>query len=570
MRGILSLMTPLVRDLLARRGVVGETEIHDFLNPNYDLHLHDPFLLSDMEKAVMRILKAIEKKEKIILYTDYDTDGIPAGVLLHDFFKDIGYFNFANYIPHRNREGYGLNIAAIDRFAEEGATLIITADCGITDHKEAAHAQSLGIDVIITDHHLPLHTKDENGEDRISLPPAFAVINPQRNDDEYPFRFLCGAGVAFKLVQGIIKRGRELGLITLGEGKEKWLLDMAGIATISDMVPLVGENRVLAYYGLKVLQKSPRPGLKRLFRKAYVPQQHITEEDIGFVVGPRINVASRIDTPEKAFRLLATRDDAEAELLVGHLEDLNKKRKILVANVMKEVKGRLFANELRDVLVLGNPAWFPGILGLAAQRIAEEFKRPVFLWGKEGGETIKGSCRSDGTINIHELMGHAKDAFLDFGGHEFSGGFSVANDRIHFLEDALNGCLHEVPRKKSAEGNVGIDGECLLGEVTWDMFRDIQRVAPFGKGNPRPLFLFKNITVTGVNYFGKEKGHARLTVGDEASSSVSAIKFFGAGDDFLVQCEPGSRINLMAHIEKSIFRNIPELRLRIVDVSFAV
>ena len=214
--------------------------------------------------------------------------------------------------------------------------------------------------------------------------------------------------------------------------------------------------------------------------------------------------------------------------------------------------------------------WFPGILGLAAQRIAEEFKRPVFLWGKEGGETIKGSCRSDGTVNIHELMGRTKDAFIDFGGHEFSGGFSVAGDKIHFLEDALNKCMSDVPRKTRADDGAEIDAECLLGEITWDMFRDIQRVAPFGKGNPRPLFLFKNITVTGVNYFGKEKGHVRLTVGDGAGSSVSAIKFFAASDDLFAQCESGSRINLMAHVEKSIFRNIPELRLRIINVSFAV
>jgi single-stranded-DNA-specific exonuclease len=240
----LNVYTPLMRQLLVNRGIEELDVAHAFLNPNYDTDLHSPFLLTDMHKAVERILRALRDNEHIVIYTDYDCDGIPGGVLLHDFFTALEYTNFENYIPHRHEEGYGFNADSVPKFHARGATLIITVDCGITDHAAVQSAQALGIDVIVTDHH-------EAGE---SLPPAFAVINPKR-DDAYPFKGICGTTVAFKLAQAVLEEGKKSGQITLKDGWEKWWLDLVGIATVADMVPLADENRTLARYGLSVLRK---------------------------------------------------------------------------------------------------------------------------------------------------------------------------------------------------------------------------------------------------------------------------------------------------------------------------
>ena len=351
---------PVAKKILFRQGVTNEEAATAWLQPSFETDLHDPFLLTDMEKAVARLLLALKQNEHIVIYTDYDCDGIPGGVLLHDFFTAIGYTNFENYIPHRHHEGYGFNTEAVPKFVERETKLIITVDCGITDHAATAAAQAAGIDVIVTDHHEPAAT----------LPPAYAIINPKR-DQAYPFSGICGSGVAFKLAQAALKRGREQGVITLPLGQEKWWLDLVGLATIADMVPLTNENRVLATYGLTVLRKSRRPGLAQLLRTAGASQRYLTEDDIGFTIAPRINAASRMDTPEDAFLMLKTKDEAEAGATVRHLEGLNNERKGVVAAMVKEARHRLADwAELPSVLVLGNPEWRPSLVGLVANTLA--------------------------------------------------------------------------------------------------------------------------------------------------------------------------------------------------------
>jgi single-stranded-DNA-specific exonuclease len=314
----------LVSHLLFSRGITTKEAAEAFLNPNYDRHTHDPFLLKDIDKAVSRILKAIRENEKTVIYSDYDTDGIPGGVVLHDFFKKAGFTNFINYIPHRHDEGFGLNSDAVEQFIKDEVKLLITIDCGIADVVPVTLARDGGIDVIITDHHLP------NGK----VPPAFAIINPKQDGCAYPEKMLCGSGVVFKLIQAILAKDR----LGIKDGYEKWLLDMVGIATLSDMVPLTGENRVFAYYGLTVLRKSPRLGLVRLLRELAVDQRYLTEDDIGFTIGPRINAASRMGVPMDAFRLLATTDPVEAAEFAKHLNKINDERKGTVAALVKEIK----------------------------------------------------------------------------------------------------------------------------------------------------------------------------------------------------------------------------------------
>ena len=550
--------TSLVKQLLFSRGVRTEGEAERFLAPNYDEHLHDPFLLTDMEKAVERILRAMQGNEHIVIYTDYDCDGIPGGVILHDFFTALGYTNFENYIPHRHYEGYGFNASTVAQFVERDAKLLITVDCGITDHGAAEKAQEVGIDVIITDHHEPSDT----------LPPAYAIVNPKR-DDAYPFKGLCGSGVAFKLVQATLTRGREQGLTLLNgfkEGMEKWWLDMVGLATIADMVPLIDENRVLATYGLNVLRKSQRPGLAHLLRKAGSSQRSLTEDDIGFTIAPRINAASRMDDPEDAFHMLRAKDEAIAGAKAMHLEKLNNERKGVVASMVKEAKHRMEAWEaVPSVIVLGNPEWRPSLVGLVANTLAETYGRPAFLWGRDGNGVIKGSCRSDGVISTLRLMEGTPDSFIHFGGHHFSGGFAVEHHLIHTLLDALVAVRETLGDALITESITTIDADLTLGEVTDTLLRTLRSLAPYGEGNPKPLFRFRDVAPESVQIFGKAKDHTKMRF-MSGVGPIDAIAFFKTPAQFAVVPETGSPLTLIAHVEESYFMGRKETRLRIVDV----
>ncbi len=544
----LSIFHPLQQSLLVSRGVTTLEDAQKFLQPSYEDHTHDPLSILGMEKSVIRILKAIENAERITIYSDYDHDGIPGGVILHDFFKKIGYANFTNYIPHRYTEGYGMNVKAMETLAKEGTTLIITVDCGITDVLPVTRANELGMDVIISDHHLP------HGE----LPPAFAILNSKQEDCEYAYDMLCGAAVAYKLVQALIAKGN----FNLVEGWEKWLLDLVGISTVADMVPLTGENRVFAHYGLKVLRKSPRPGLQKLLRVMKMNQATITEDDIGFMIAPRINAASRMGDPRLAFDLLSASEGGNGETLAKELQKLNDTRKGVVASMVKEMKHNLSEREeLREVIVLGNPNWRPGLLGLAANTLVEEHSRPVFLWGREGGETLKGSCRSDGTVDLVALMGAVpKDLFLEFGGHAASGGFQVAQEYVHLLEEELSKAYMTVKEVGESE-EVFVDSIIPLDEVNMATWRAIEPLAPFGMGNPKPIFMLQNIVPEKARMFGKTGEHLELTFRKTNGDFVRAIEFFSTRE-----VKEGERITLIANLERSTFGRYPEIRLRIVDI----
>lgn len=554
-QGALKVYEPLVQQLLFHRGILTTESAEAFLNPDYDTQLHDPFLLTDMEKAVSRILLAMEQDEHIVIYTDYDCDGIPGGVLFHDFFVAIGYTNFENYIPHRHEEGYGFNRDSVPKFVERDTKLIITVDCGITDHSAVDTANEAGIEVIVTDHHEPSET----------LPNAYAVINPKR-DTAYPFQGICGTTVAYKLIQALLIRGKEKGIITLKDGWEKWWLDLVGIATIADMVPLIDENRVLARYGLSVLRKSTRPGIQQLLRKAGGSQRHLTEDDIGFTIGPRINAASRMDDPEDAFHMLRTRDEVEAGTYVAHLETLNNERKGVVASMTKEAKKRMHQMiEIPVVIVMGNPEWRPSLVGLVATGLVEEFGRPVFLWGRDGKGIIKGSCRSNGQASIVHIMDAAKGAFLTCGGHHASGGFSVSHESIHTLPKALVTAYESLNTEDEQTNFLQIDARITLTNITDSLIRTLDTLAPFGMGNPKPLFEIVEVEPNSVTLFGKTKNHTKLRL-KTPLGSIDAISFFRLPETFSALPEVGKSLTLIAHIERSYFMGRQEVRLRIVDV----
>ncbi len=554
---------PFVQSLLHSRGIVDSDTAERFLNPNYAEHLHDPYLLKGMDKTVKRILKAIKDDEKIGIFSDYDADGIPGAVVLHDFFKKIGYDNFVNYIPLRNEEGFGLNNDAIANLVEQGVGLIITIDCGITDVEQVEFANEKKIDVIITDHHIP-GTK---------LPKAFAIINPKQKGCEYPEKMLCGSGVIFKVIQGIISKIKENGKIEWKEGQEKWLLDMVGLATMSDMVPLTGENRIFSYYGMKVLQKTPRAGLLKLFAFLNINPRTATEDDIAFMITPRINAASRMGIPKDAFLLLSTTDEVEAGMLAEHLNSKNDERKGVVASMIKEVKKKIKDREgngdiMKKVLVFGNPEWKPSLLGLVANSFSDEHDRPTFFWGRNGESegVLKGSCRAGGNTNIVKLMEKVKEVFVDYGGHKGAGGFSVLQENIHTLEDKLNEAYLELMEEDVLDEAIPVDKKLSLDDVSWDTWSHVEKFAPFGLDNPKPLFLFENIHIDAVKLFGKEKNHLELKSKNSKGKDVTAMAFFSNLDSYGTKLEKGSSINLVATMEKSVFRNFPELRLRIVDI----
>nr|MBP9715349.1 hypothetical protein [Candidatus Paceibacterota bacterium] len=349
----------------------------------------------------------------------------------------------------------------------------------------------------------------------------------------------------------------------------KWMLDMAGLATLSDMVPLLGENRALAYYGLKVFRKSPRPGLQKLLKKMNIDQRTISEDDIAFMVTPKINVASRMDDPRRAFELLSTRDVVEGGMLADHLSKINEDRKYIVSGIMREVK-KMFEkrdiNNEREVIVIGNPLWKVGVLGLVAGKIMDEYEKPVFVWGKDENDAIKGSCRSPGSVSLVELMTETADSFLEFGGHEMAGGFTVQNDKVHFLEEVLSKAFLKVKRDNNVADN-NFDIKADLESVNMKVWNDLEKLSPYGCENQKPVFLFEGVEIKKIKKFGKNGSGEHLEIiFSNGKKEVKAISFFSGLESFSKDISEGGKANLLATFDLSRFGGKTELRLRIVDI----
>ncbi len=349
---------------------------------------------------------------------------------------------------------------------------------------------------------------------------------------------------------------------------------MVGIATLSDMVPLQGENRTFAHFGLTVLRKSPRVGLRKLLRKLKINQRELTEDDVGFMISPRLNAASRMGNPIDAFKLLSTTDETEADTLSDHLNKINDERKGTVASMVKEIRhlvGERYSPEEKKLIVLGNPKWRPSLVGLAANTLMQEFFCPVFIWGREETSVIKGSCRSGGHVDLVALMqATAPGIFTEYGGHKLSGGFTVAPEKVHFLEEELLKAYEKVGRTPLGSEESLIDKKLRLEDVNWDTYREIVKLAPFGMGNPKPTFLFENVEIASLRQFGKEKNHLEISfIKNDFGEKVTALAFFSTPESFTCGAEKitsGGKVNLVATLERSTFRNFPELRLRIVDI----
>lgn len=601
---------PLALQLLAQRGVQSKEEAERFLNPSYENDIGDPFDIHGMKGAVNRIVEALKKGEKIAIYSDYDCDGIPGGVLLRTFFDDIGY-PVEIYVPHRHNEGYGLHNHAIDALAEKGVTLMITVDLAITNIDEVAYAKEKGVDVIVTDHHLPITREVKSRKSKVEsetkgnvvtmeqvVPDAVAVINSKQDTCTYHDDMLCGCAVAWKLSCALLSTLREEQKVQesfhavqspkskvkseihnteayntvlqtvsgLKDGYEKWLLDLVGISTISDMVPLVKENRALAYFGLKVLRQTKRPGLQHIFRAQGVAKEHIVEDDIAFTIAPRVNAASRMGDPIQAHRMLYERDGVQAQLYAEELEALNTERKLGVKDIVSNISfdHAVYSN---DVVVVGDISWGPGILGLIAQKIIDETGKPTFVWGQgEDKDVVKGSCRSKGDVHVVDLMARVQELFpgiiLYSGGHEQAGGFSCALDRVDNLSDALNEAIKHVEIKDLGKEETVVHAVLGLSDITLVTHNAIQMLAPYGVGNPKPLFAFNNVAPLSVRWFGKKGEHLEVVYA-KSRGELKAIMFFAPKE---LEEKAKNPHTLLAHVEKSVFRGKTELRLRIKEI----
>lgn len=515
----------LFEQLLAARGLTGQTRAA-FLSPDYNAK-HDPFLLPDMQKAVDRLVSAREVQEKVMIYGDYDIDGLTATTVLLEAFDAFGFTNVDAFIPNRFVEGYGLTVDAVEKIAETGATLIVTVDCGSLSEKEIIRAGELGVDVIVTDHHNVAPVQ----------PPAIAVINPKRPDHEYPFIDLAGVGVAFKLVQALQTR-----LPGLEEGQEKWLLDLVALGTVCDVVTLVDENRANVYWGLKVLSKTRRPGLKALMAVANVEPSKVNAKSLGFGLGPRMNAAGRLETAQYALDMLRARDKMLAFEKAQQLDALNVARRSDQDKIYKAAI--LQAEEYKDhpVLVVSHPDWNHGIIGIVAAKLLERYKKPTYVL-QEMGEESKGSARSYGDFSAADAIRASDDIITKGGGHKLAAGVTLPTANIPAFRDRVN----EFYRSKNLfnQAELLLPKEELtisdLAELDESLIAQIETLEPFGNANPEPIFKVSGMLVVNQRRMGADAQHIKLELQDGGKRTMHFLAFNAPAHYFTA--EPGTYVD---------------------------
>lgn len=537
-----------IQTILYHRNIKSKKEAEKFFDLKYESGIHDPFILTDMEKGVKRIRKAIKAKEKIAIYGDYDADGVTASTIVNQFFKEISY-PVAIYIPDRIKEGYGLNKEAIAYLKKKKVTLIITVDTGIRNAQEVLFAAEQGMDVVITDHHI---VPDE-------LPKAAAVINPQR-DKKYPFRELAGAGVAFKLVQALV---RKIGADKFSPGFEKWLLDLVVVGTIADVVPLIGENRTLTRYGLIVVGKTRRKGLRLLMEKSGMTTPPVTSEQVAFQIAPRINAAGRMDHANSAFVLLNSEDQEESAKIAADLEAHNRKRQDVTKKIFDAIEKMDFGK--KKIIVAGNKDWSVGLVGLVAGRLCDKYTRPTLVYTEEG-EQIRGSARSIPEFNIIKALERLDEFLLEYGGHKQAAGFTLPKKRIKEFTAALEQIAEREIKDEYLTAKLRIDYKISFEELGDALLDDLKALMPFGAGNPEPVFLLEGASVCAMKMVGNGQKHLKLTVCQEKVRS----KFYGCiGFNFGERAE-GIKVGDIVDIAFSIYCNTfngnEYLELKIIDI----
>lgn len=537
-------LPPLAAQVLWNRGLRTPERAQEFLEPDYR-RLADPMLMKGMRPATQRIAQALAQGECITVYGDFDADGVTAATLLVQALRRMGG-QVDVYIPHRVDEGYGLNMEAVERLAAEGTRLLITVDCGISNAAEVARAAALGLDTIVTDHHLP----------PAELPPALAILNPRQADCAYPFKRLAGVGIAFTLVRGLAKAGVARDL----RGRD--LLDLVALGTVADVSPLVGENRILVAYGLEMLRRTERPGLRALMAVAGVRQERVGTGTIGFILGPRLNAAGRLTHAVVAYRLLSAETQEEAAALAEELDRLNRERQELTAQVLERAREQVLAlPDEHRLILLADPSFPPGVVGLVAGKLVEEFYRPVLLL-ELGEAQSRGSARSIPAFHITEALARCADLLTRYGGHRVAAGFSLPNENLPALEARLQALAQAELDEAALTPSLCLEAEAGLGDLNWDLYRAIERMAPFGVENPHPVFLCRRVRLVRARAVGSAEEHLRLTVSDGRLTSEAIAFRQGAR---LGQLQPGVHLDLACTLESSTWNGEEVLELHVRD-----
>lgn len=526
-----------------------------FLDPKYDECI-DAWVLPDMDKAVERVRQAVQNSEKVLIYGDYDADGVTASTVLHDILVLAGVKAIEIMLPNRFLDGYGMSTKVVEKAKELGANLVMTVDCGSRNHEVVAQLAEIGVDVVVTDHH-------ECGD---TLPQAVAVVNPKRKDwlssdslspSKTSLRELAGVGVVFKLAQALVKAG------LIPEGQEKWLLDLVLIGTICDSMWLRGENRRLCFYGFKVLEKTRRAGLKELMLAAGV--KRLNSEAVGFQIGPRLNAAGRMESAEQALRLLLAENRPQAAMLAVQLENLNKARKTQQQAAFKEIETR-GVDGGAVIVECGN--WHEGILGIVAGKLVEKYHRPAIVLAETDG-VFKGSGRSFGEFNLAEALAVCKDYIVAGGGHAEACGLKVALGKIDDFRRAIN-AYYDGLQLKNQERFLGIKEDLQVrdfDQFSLELVTELQKLEPYGMGNEEPIFLLPEVRVVEAAKLGADGKHLRLTVWDQNGKSLKLIQFY-APEEYL-QLRGGEIINAWITLGENEYRGLRSVEGRIVKLAIA-
>ena len=488
--------------LLLGRGVTTIGEAAAWMSSR---QAHDPFLIPDMDRAVDRLHQAVMRRERVCFYGDYDVDGMSATSIYLSFFLGLGA-DVRAYVPHRIREGYGLNEGAIRILAADGITLLVTSDCGTTSHREITLANQLGMDVVVTDH----HQSDEH------MPPALAVMNPHRRDAQYPFRGLCSGGLAYKVAQAYqTKYGA--GAVPLES-----LLDLVALATVADVVPLQDENRAFVREGLALISRGVRCGLRALKQVAGVTRECSTDT-IAFKLGPRLNAAGRMDEAMIGVQLLTTESESEAKRLAEHLEQLNRARQQLEAEMMQEALAHVESRDVPSGIVLASRGWHLGVVGIVAARVMERFHRPTIVIAINEQGIGKGSARTVPGFDLYQGLSACRDLLMTFGGHPSAAGMTIQEERLPEFVERFAAVAAAWARETQAVPTLHVDSEVRLDDVTLQLIQEIGTLHPFGAGNPEPMFAVKRLDILNARVVGEK--HLKMTLRQGRSVPFDGIGF---------------------------------------------
>ena len=529
--------------ILYNRGIESRETAWELLHASEDA-LHDPFLFAEMDVAVDRVLKAIEEGETIAVFGDFDTDGVTASALLYEALLALGGDAFV-HLPHRVRDGHGLNAEAVEAIAESGASVIITVDCGITSGDEVRQAKQLGIDVILTDHHAPMGAPPE----------AFATVAPT---SAYPFPFLTGAGLAFKLVQAIYQR--------LESPVPAGALELASLGTVADMAPLLGENRAIATLGLEKLRETERPGLLALLSAAGVDRESLDHESIPFIIAPRLNAAGRMDSAELAFNLLTEEDPFVVQELATRIEALNRERRSLTQELVDEGM-RLAAEQVEEgqrLLFLVGEQFNPGVSGLVAGRLVERYSRPAVVVAVDG-DVARASGRSVPDYHLAQALSECGELFLHYGGHPAAAGFVARTDDLDAIRQSLQASARERLRDATLEPTLRIDAEADFADIPGKTMDFIRRLAPYGQENPPPAFMARGVQATSRQRMGTQGQHMRLQL-RQNGTAWEAVAFNQSWPEGVAE---RGRIDVVYTPELNTFNGRTRLQMRLLDLRAA-